>query len=307
MKPVSIVITTHRGECYLGEALESVLAQLQAPWEAIVVDDHPNSAAEPLVRAFTGRAGGRRVKYLGPADARSPAAARNRGIVAADGDLIAFLDEDDIWEGDHLQAAISTLDRCQADLAFSAVEMFEDRTGRGLGVWGPTPEERSSFPIGLYLRNYIAVLSVVMRRRVVDLHGVFDPNPQLRYGEDHDYWVRLAFAGIRFAEVDGIHGRYRKGHASGTADVRGQQAVHARVYRRHLAAALNVAKDRDHIRATIAARHAELATSSLRNGCWAALPEALWALRLSPNRARVLRSGLRRARSVLSPPRQTLS
>lgn len=88
--PVSVVIPAYRSERTIAETLESIKGQTRPPAEIIVVDDgSPDRSAEIAtgygVRVLTQENGG-------------PAAARNRGILEARGDWIAFADADDIWE-----------------------------------------------------------------------------------------------------------------------------------------------------------------------------------------------------------------
>lgn len=289
---VSVVIVSHRGERYLREALASVNAQTFHRWEALIVDDQPEGMASSLADTFA-RSVDRRVVYL-RSHGRGPAAARNLAFDAARGTHLAFLDEDDIWLPDHLDAALSGLAAAEADVAFSAVEMFDDESGRTLGPWSAAADELSRFPLGLYLRNYIGILSVVMRLDIVQQHGTFETARSLIYGEDHEYWVRLAFAGVRFVEVPGIHGRYRKGHRSGTSDVLGMRKVHCRVLRRHLNDALAHSVDPDALKAVVAARHSALAADLLGAEWQNAAKHAWWALQISPAKTRMLRSATRR-------------
>lgn len=99
---VSVVIPAYEGERFLAEALHSVAAQSHRRVETIVVDDgSPDRSAEiaaeqPGVRVLRQPRGG-------------VAAARNAGVKAASGELIAFLDQDDVWTPDKLERQVATL------------------------------------------------------------------------------------------------------------------------------------------------------------------------------------------------------
>jgi len=86
---VSVIIPVFNGVNYLGEAIESVLAQTYAPIEVLVVDDGSTDESAELARSFGG------VRVIQKANG-GVASARNAGIAEARGDFLAFLDHDDV-------------------------------------------------------------------------------------------------------------------------------------------------------------------------------------------------------------------
>lgn len=89
MLRVSLIIPLHQGERFIADAVASVLAQDERPDEIIVVDDGSTDGGPAIARGIPG------VRCLEQSN-RGPAAARNAGVAAASGDLIAFLDQDDL-------------------------------------------------------------------------------------------------------------------------------------------------------------------------------------------------------------------
>ncbi|MFM1996551.1 MAG: hypothetical protein RLZZ111_938 [Planctomycetota bacterium] len=89
MLRVSLIIPLYQGERFIAEAVASALEQEERPAEIIVVDDGSTDGGPAIVRGIPG------VLCLGQSN-RGPAAARNAGVAAASGDLIAFLDQDDL-------------------------------------------------------------------------------------------------------------------------------------------------------------------------------------------------------------------
>ena len=87
--PVSVMIPVYNGEAYLGEAIDSVLAQSYRPIEVIVVDDGSDDATAEVARGY-----GALVRYQRQPRAGN-GAARNRAVALASGELFAFLDADD--------------------------------------------------------------------------------------------------------------------------------------------------------------------------------------------------------------------
>ena len=109
---VSVVIPVRNGEHFLAEAIESVLGQSRPPLELIVVDDGSSDSTSEVARAF-----GSRVRYV-PQPPLGVAAALNRGVGTARGDLLAFLDADDVWRNDKLELQ---LDAFRAQTRLDAV------------------------------------------------------------------------------------------------------------------------------------------------------------------------------------------
>jgi len=121
---VSVVIPTHDRGRVVVEAIESALAQTHPPLEVIVVDDGSTDDTAERV----GRLRDARVKYLRRSHA-GVSAARNAGIAAATGDLVAFLDSDDLWKPDKVEAEIAALARYpSAGGVFSDLEKVDGAT-----------------------------------------------------------------------------------------------------------------------------------------------------------------------------------
>ena len=87
---LSVIVPVYNGERFLGEALSSVCSQCVIPMEIVVVDDGSTDGTAKIARDFD------LVRYV-PQENGGPAAARNRGVENARGDLLAFLDHDDLW------------------------------------------------------------------------------------------------------------------------------------------------------------------------------------------------------------------
>jgi glycosyltransferase involved in cell wall biosynthesis len=110
---VSVVIPVRNGERFLAEAIESALGQSQPPLEVIVVDDGSSDSTSEVARAF-----GSRVRYV-PQQPLGVAAALNCGVGLARGDLLAFLDADDVWTHGKLELQLGALrDRPSLDAVF---------------------------------------------------------------------------------------------------------------------------------------------------------------------------------------------
>jgi len=100
---VSVIIPCYNGEAYLAEALESVAAQTLQPAQTIVVDDGSTDRSAEIARGFP-------FVTLVSQQNRGLPSARNAGLDAATGELVAFLDADDVWEPQKLQRQVAYLD-----------------------------------------------------------------------------------------------------------------------------------------------------------------------------------------------------
>jgi glycosyltransferase involved in cell wall biosynthesis len=114
---VSVIIPVYNGERYLGEALQSVLAQDYTPLEVIVVDDGSTDASGAVAQQFP-------VRYFWQPHG-GPGATRNLGIARAQGDLLAFLDADDVWTPNKLADQTAVLAaQPELDAVLGQVEQF---------------------------------------------------------------------------------------------------------------------------------------------------------------------------------------
>lgn len=193
---VSVIIPAYNAEAYVGEAIRSVLAQSFRDVELLVVDDGSTDGTAAVVQGF-----GPGVRYLYQPNAGLPAA-RNAGIRLARGAIIAFLDADDLWLPDFLDAVVGALlaDR-GVDGAYAWARYITPH-GRVLpGGMGPTPAGDTLERVFL-MGGSQQFSMVALRREVFERVGLFDE--ELRQAQDWDFLLRAAAADIRFACVPRI-------------------------------------------------------------------------------------------------------
>src|SRR5262245_1813867 len=100
---ISVIIPTWNRAQSVKRAISSALRQTHPPHEILVCDDGSTDNTEEVVRAM----GDSRVRWIAGPHAGCPAVPRNRGIAASKGDWIAFLDSDDAWLPEKLEAQIA--------------------------------------------------------------------------------------------------------------------------------------------------------------------------------------------------------
>ena len=167
---VSVIIPTFdRGWC-LREAVDSALAQEFTNFELIVVDDGSADGTAELLEAYRPK-----VRLLRQAN-RGVSAARNRGIAAARGELIAFLDSDDLWLPQKLSTQVEFF-RAHPHALIAQTEEIWVRNGRRVNP-GKRHRKRSGMIFESSLDLCLVSPSAVMvRRELFDRAGLFDERP----------------------------------------------------------------------------------------------------------------------------------
>jgi O-antigen biosynthesis protein len=216
---VSVVIPTFNRADLVLRAIGSVLAQDYPAMEVLVVDDASTDDTPARVETL----GERRVRLLRRSENGGVARARNAGMDAAEGELIAFLDSDDEWLPAKLGPQVDLLRAAppRTALVHGGTEVIAPRGGR---VYLPPRAEGHVFPTML-ARNVLPgfPFNGLMRREVVDTIGGFDP--ALPAIEDWDFLIRAT----RFFDVAAVHAPVCRYHNAAPADAAGarRSARHA--------------------------------------------------------------------------------
>jgi glycosyltransferase involved in cell wall biosynthesis len=179
---VSVVIPTFNRAQWVGEAIQSVLEQGYARLELIVVDDGSDDQTQDVVQRF-----GTALTYVRQAH-RGVSTARNRGVEAAHGELLAFLDSDDLWRPGKVMAQVALF---QQQPQVQACYTDEIWMRRGVRVNPKRIHQKHEGWIFLQSlpRCIISPSSIMLRRTLWDCLGGFDE--RLPACEDYDLWLRL--------------------------------------------------------------------------------------------------------------------
>ena len=181
---VSVILPTYNRAHVLEEAIRSVLEQTYPEWELIVSDDGSTDSTGDLVAGF----GDARVRYLRDENAGA-AVARNRALGEARGELIAYLDSDNVWHPDYLTALVGALERHQGHFCAFAKHLDVVMRHGGYRVKGyrSPPFDYEA----LAKKNSIDLNAFIHRRELFDALGGFDE--RLRRQQDWDLILKYSF------------------------------------------------------------------------------------------------------------------
>jgi len=202
---ISVIVPSYNAARFLPEAIASVRAQTRPALELIVVDDCSSDGSLEVARALG-------ATCLSASAHSGPSTARNIGLRAARGEIVAFLDADDYWEPTHLERTVGLLERYPtAGVAFGGVRQFtypDDPADAG------SIRQHHGAPIGtpgdifwpLLHQNLLSQSAAVARRSVLLSVGGYDES--MRFAEDYDLWLRVALR-AHFVEAPGVTTNYR--------------------------------------------------------------------------------------------------
>jgi glycosyltransferase involved in cell wall biosynthesis len=186
---VTVVIPVYNGSRFLRKAIDSVLNQTYTPIQIVAVDDGSVDDSPDVIGSYGSRVESIRQQNSGVAYAR------NRGVSAAQGAFIAFLDQDDWWLPDKVRRQVEIfVQNPDVGLVHTEAAHYDHPTGSFVERFNPN---RSDLLVGrcyerLLLGNAIFNSSVMIRKSVLDAVGVFDTQIEGNTIQDYDLWLRIA-------------------------------------------------------------------------------------------------------------------
>ena len=217
MPKVSIVIPTYNQANLLKLALESVRAQTESDWEAVIVNNVSEDHTREVVQAFDDH----RFRLIDFRNHGVIGASRNRGIEESRSEWVAFLDSDDLWAPEKLEKCLAVADG--ADMLSHRESTVQD--GVTLRVSPHLDAADTTYRRLLFSGNCFSTTAVMVRRdRLIEMDG-FTEDRELVTCEDYDLWLRLMAAEVRVRFIDADLSIYRlHGTNSSAATLRHMQA-----------------------------------------------------------------------------------
>lgn len=201
---VSVIVPAYKIAEYVSETLDSVFAQTYQDYEIILVNDgSPDSAnLENALKPYFEKITYAVQENLGAAQAR------NSAICLARGELLAFLDGDDVWLPGYLESQIDFLEKEKLEMVYCDAILFGEPFSEGTKFSQSAPSNGPCTAESLISGecNVITSGTVIQKRKLVECN-MFDTNTQRT--EDFDLWFRLAKNGTRIGYQTKVLLKYR--------------------------------------------------------------------------------------------------
>ncbi len=179
---VSVILPIRNGAKFLKKTLESVFNQDYENIEVIVVDNDSTDNCQEIVKLFD-------VKYFHQEN-RGVGNSRNWGVKIASGDLIAFIDADDLWVVDKLSKQVKYLEENQKIAIVATNQRLTLESGQEVPAWVREGQLDSD------LKGYLPS-AIMVRRWVFESIGYF--NPEFETSSDADWFFRLKDSGLKMS------------------------------------------------------------------------------------------------------------
>lgn len=215
---VSVIMPAYNVENYIEASIESVLNQTYNNWELIIIDDGSTDKTAEICKRYADLDD--RIIYLYQENSKQ-AKARNNGIGIAKGDIIAFLDADDLWLPNKLELSLLYFDTNKFDLIFtdayfgnnSDLEVANQNLKK-MNI--PESEYFGNNAIADFIKfNRIPILTVLLKKKCVEEVNFFDES--CVPAEDYDLWLRLLKKGYKFQSISIPLSIYRVQESSSTS------------------------------------------------------------------------------------------
>lgn len=179
---VSIITPVYQAERFIERTILSVLAQSYQNWEMILIDDCSHDKSAEIIQKFVEK--DKRIKYLRLETNSGAAVARNKAIEIAQGEYLAFLDSDDLWEPLKLEKQLEFMKEKNSNFSFTRIKIIDSNNN--------TIKEAIPIPLKVdynYLlkRTVIATSTVIINRHNITNFSM----PLRRGGQDYATWLQL--------------------------------------------------------------------------------------------------------------------
>ena len=188
MEKVSVILPVYNCERYIGESIESIISQTHRPHEIIVINDGSTDNTENIVKSY------KQVHLINQKNA-GVSAALNKGLELANGNFIAFLDSDDLWENKKLENQLQRLNEDKKlDMVFSKVRQFISSD--------LSPEDQKRYECPEKPMDGIHRSALVGRSESIKRVGTFSSDYTSE--EFLDWFVRAKELGLKYSIMDQV-------------------------------------------------------------------------------------------------------
>ena len=175
---VSVIIPSWNTGKFIAESIQSVIDQTYENWELIIVDDCSTDNTDEVVAKFTDK----RIRYFKNEKNSGAALSRNRALREANGEWIAFLDSDDLWNPDKLEHQINFMNKHGYTLSYTEYEKIDEES-KPLNIYVSGPEKVNKHK--MYNYDYIGQLTMMYSAKEFGMIQIKDIK------KNNDYAIRL--------------------------------------------------------------------------------------------------------------------
>ena len=226
---VTIVIPTYNQADFLREALQSVVNQDLADWQAVVVNNHSSDHTKDVVAEIADS----RIRIIDFNNEGVISASCNLALLQAVSPFVAFLDSDDWWHPTKLSRCVAAL-QTGSDIVCHSEE-WRSATSSRVVHYGPA--HRTSYQELLLGGNCVSTSAVVGRTKLFQELGGFSTDPRFVTAEDYELWLRLAQSHAEFVFLNEVLGVFRIHSLSASSSVDRNSRAEMAVVAYHLASA----------------------------------------------------------------------
>lgn len=266
---VSIVTPSYNQGRFLEETIKSVLAQDYTPIEYLIIDGGSEDNSLDIIRRYE-----ERLAFWESEPDRGQAHAINKGLKRARGDILGWLNSDDVLLPNTISRVVNVLENnLEIDAVYGRLERINSQ-----GILVPTPllpKDKVTFNKSLVVGECaVNQPGCFWRRSIMDKAGFL--NEELIYNLDYEYWIRLALSGAKFFRLPEVLARFRLSQDSKTVSQADKMAVeqlsvlHSLLETEDLAIILGISDDqlRDQAKKTYALIQLHAFYGSLKRGRW---------------------------------------
>lgn len=196
---VSIILPTWNGSKYIERAIDSVLGQTFFDYELVIINDGSTDNTEEIIKRYVSK--DKRIIYLYQ-EHHNPGYTKRMGINYSKGELIAFLDDDDIWiDKNKLKEQVKFLDENPSYVLVGSNGVIIDENNKKV-IDYDVPAKDEDIRESILLKNQFIQSSVLIRKDILDTADSF-PEKRGKYAEDYRLWLSVGLLG-KFANLERV-------------------------------------------------------------------------------------------------------
>ena len=198
---VSIITPMYNSGKFIKDTIDSVINQTYKDWEMIIVDDCSTDISPEIVKSYAENES--RIKYIRTEQNGGVSKARNTALKNADGQYIAFLDSDDIWDKEKLEKQINFMKEKDCAISFTSYELIDEENKK----LNKVVRVVESIDYKTLLKgNILGCLTVIIDKSKLD----FEIKMSGVRHEDYALWLSILKRGYIAYGIDEVLAQYRK-------------------------------------------------------------------------------------------------